>query len=129
MTVCAYVTCNKYIVSVTRQFFDRLAAYLLLGMDEQSFKNILKLESNSKVFFQSVPLLILSTLIFTGYLQCDEMLEGKSLVTTFAVNILSIVGLFATKYLDKLAADESFVFHFYEGMTAYINWLPHLNKI
>jgi hypothetical protein len=81
------------------------------------------------VFFQSVPLLILSTLIFSGYVQCEEMMEGESLVTTFALTIVSIVGLFVTICLDKFAADESFVFHFYEGMTAYINWLPYLNKI
>ena len=48
-----------------------------------------------------------------------------SLVTT----VLSIVSSFLTKYLDKKAAGESFVIHFYEGMTAYINWLPHQGKI
>ena len=48
-----------------------------------------------------------------------------SLVTT----ILSVVSSFLFKYLDKMAAGESFVFQFYEGMTAYINWLPHLGKL
>ena len=44
-----------------------------------------------------------------------------SLVTT----TLSVAISFLLKYLDKLAAGESFVFQFYESMTAYINWLPH----
>ena len=34
-----------------------------------------------------------------------------------------------TKYLDSVAVDESYVLHIQEGMTAKINWLPHLEKI
>ena len=71
----------------------------------------------------------MTTLIFADVLLCEEMKESGSIVPTIALNILALVKFFFVKYLDKLAADESFVFHFYEGMTAYVNWLPHLSKI
>ena len=129
LSLCAYLTFNQDRVIRTRDFFDEIAAYVLVGIDRQSFRNLIKLQSNSQVFYQSIPMLVVSSLIFTGVLQCQELLEYSSIYISFVSTIFSLVAFFIFLYLDKLAADESFMFHFYEGMTAYINWLPHLSKI
>ena len=64
--LCAYITFSQYNVMVTRQFFNEISAFVLLGIDKQSFKNCLKLESNSKLFFQSFPILVIYLLILNG---------------------------------------------------------------
>ena len=48
---------------------------------------------------------------------------------TVATTSLSVVKFFLTKYLDSVATDESYAMHVLEGMTSYINWLPHMEKI
>ena len=58
-----------------------------------------------------------------------ELSASFMIYLSLVITVLSVVISFLFKYLDKLAAGERFVFQFYEGMTAYINWLPHLSKI
>jgi hypothetical protein len=81
------------------------------------------------MFFTSVPTVILTSLIFFGVLKCEEMDDSSNIVLIIALNIFNLLKLYIMKFLDKLAAGESFVFYFYEGMTAYVNWLAHLSKI
>ena len=75
--ICTHITFSQNNVTVVRQFFDDVSAFVLLGMDGHSFKNILKLESNSKVFHQSIPILLIYLLILYGYLDMQDLLDQK----------------------------------------------------
>jgi hypothetical protein len=77
-----------------------------------------------------VPLLIVLILILTKVLNCGAVLEKRSaIITTLVTTFLSIVKFFLRKYLDSLATGEKYILHILEGVTANINWLPHLEKI
>ena len=43
LALVAHLTCSKRLVISTRTFFTRIAELLLLGLDRQSFKKVLKL--------------------------------------------------------------------------------------